>query len=169
MLIDNTYFGGTGLVNIPNVDPNIVTNEGNYAELMAYVKAYEPEICDLLIGETLYNALLAGLAETTPETRWTDLAAKLRDSVNLTSPIANYVWFKIWDKSHVQQTESGDIKLPGAESSFNNNLAIQIWNQMVKWAVDFQTWFIQNESNYVEWDGQYYVFTTQDRINNFGI
>ena len=58
MLIDNTYFQGSGLFNVPNIDRENPVEEGNYNQLTAFINVYEPEICRRVIGKTLYDALI---------------------------------------------------------------------------------------------------------------
>lgn len=171
-LINTSYFDGTGLFTVSNVDPNIITQEGNYSRLVACIKGFERELMYKLIGKTLYDALVTGLAVTpTPETRWTTLAGQLRNSTELTSPIANFIYVRQWQREQRKHTESGDVVLSGTGliNDANTPEICQIWNQMVDWLVEFQTWFFQNESNYVEWDGTAYIWTKNDYLNIIGI
>jgi len=167
-LIDISYFNGTGLFTVSNVDANIVTQEGNYSRLIACIKSYERELMYKLIGKTLYDALIVGLAVTpTPETRWTALANQLRNATELLSPIANYIYTRQWQREQRQHTESGDVVLSGTGLINDANIPeiCQIWNQMVDWLIEFQNWFFQNESTYTEWDGTAYIWTKNDYIN----
>lgn len=168
MLIDTSYFTGAGLFTVSNIDANIVTQEGNYYSLNACIKSFERELMYKLIGKTLYDAMIAGLAVTpTPEARWTTLAGQLRNSTELLSPIANYIYVRQWQREQRQHTESGDVVLSGNGLVNDTNLSdiCQIWNQMVDWLIEFQTWFFQNESNYIEWDGTAYFWTKYDYMN----
>lgn len=169
-LISTSYFDGTGLFTVSNVDQNITTNEGNYTRLIACIKGFERELMYKTIGKTLYDALIVGLTGT-PESKWTTLAAQLRNSTELLSPIANYIYVRQWQREQRQHTESGDVVLSGNGLINDANLPeiCQIWNQMVNWLIDFQTWFFQNESNYTEWDGTAYIWTKNDYMNILGI
>ena len=169
-LITTSYFDGTGLFTVSNVDPNITTQEGNYTRLVACIKGFERELMYKLIGKTLYDALIAGLSAQT-ETRWTTLAGQLRNSTELLSPIANYIYVRQWQREQRQHTESGDVVLSGTGIVNDTNLPdiCQIWNQMVDWLVEFQDWFFQNESNYPEWDGTAYIWTKHDYMNILSI
>lgn len=168
MLIDNTYFQGSGLFNVPNIDRGNPVEEGNYNQLTAFIKVYEPEICRRVIGKALYDALITGLAAASPEQRWIDLRDKLIDSVNLKSPVANYVWFRMWQQGQRQSTVAGDVTLnsPGMTVDGNIQLSCLVWNEMVQMFSDFTDWFILNESDYVEWTGELGSF---DRLNIYGI
>lgn len=171
-LITTSYFEGTGLFTVPNVDSNITTQEGNYTRLVACIKGFERELMYKLIGKTLYDSLIAGLAVTpTPEARWTTLADQLRNSTDLTSPIANFIYIRQWQMEQRQHTESGDVVLSGVGLTNDTNLEeiCQINNQMVDWLIEFQTWFFQNESYYTEWDGTAYIWTKNDYMNILGI
>ncbi|HNX89501.1 MAG TPA: hypothetical protein PKH58_10490 [Paludibacteraceae bacterium] len=173
MLIDYTYFGGTGLFCVANVDPAIITNEGNYTKLVAFINAFEPEICEMLMTKALYDALIVGLAVTpTPEQRWIDLAAQLRNATAKTSPIANYVYFKLWSQSFQQSTQGGDVVITGSnlEPSANKEKAALIWNQAVRQFEDFQEWLSDHLDDYPEWDGEdVYYLNCDDKINVLGI
>jgi len=168
MLIDNTYFQGSGLFNVPNIDRENPVEEGNYNQLTAFIKVYEPEICRRVIGKTLYDALITGLAAASPEQRWIDLRDKLIDSVNLKSPISNYVWFRMWQQGQRQSTTAGDVTLnsPGMTVDGNIQLSCLVWNEMAQMFADFKDWFILHESDYVEWTGELGSF---DRLNIYGI
>lgn len=171
-LIDYTYFSGKGLFTVPNIDPDDVRQEGNYFKLNAYIRAYEYALLNMVFGKDLYNALIAGLAVTpTPEARWTTLAGKLRDATNLTSPIANYTYYRLWESTQRHKTESGDVVLTGTGISVEANTqeAVNIYNQMVDMLIEFQDWFTEHTDDYPEWDSTLTMFSFLDKINVFGI
>lgn len=169
MLIDTTYFSGSGLFSVPNIDVSNPVEEGSYNQLTAFIRIYEPELCRDLFGKTFYDAFIAGLAVTpTPETRWTTLEAKLLDKINLCSPIANYVWCKLWQQSHRAATANGDVILSASGMQVDGNLELftQVYNQMVTQLNDFTEWFVDNDATYPEWEGEFKIFA---KINIFGI
>jgi len=169
MLTNHEYFYKGRLV-ISNINPNITTEEGNYTEVNEGINDYEPEICEMLMGKVLYDALITGLAVTpTPDTRWTALAAELRDSTAKTSPVASYIWFKLWERNGFANTRFGDI-VRGDTIEPNNAKACDIWNAAVKQYIVFQDWLQTNIATYPEYDGvNVYYFSSDDNINVFGI
>jgi len=70
-LIDNSYFEHHPFFIDGIVETYIIDTVNDIIDF------YEPIICKKLIGDTLYQELLVGLAETTPLVKWTDLKALL--------------------------------------------------------------------------------------------
>ena len=91
-LIDSTYFltGGVAIPNLSGVGsvPTAVAENLNW-----YISTYEPKYLSLVLGETLYNAFIAGLAENPIASRWAALRDKLINSTDKTSMITGYVYF----------------------------------------------------------------------------
>jgi len=166
MLIDTTYFGGTGLVPcIPNVDPNDITQQGSYTLLNNYIGQCEPEACEYLMGSVLYNALIAGLVVALPEARWTAMAAELRNSAALTSPLANYTWMQLYQMNNPELPDGVGEILTGF-NTISPKQAAKIWNQAVKQFYDFQTWLQTNIATYPEYDAVgVHIFGTKDCVN----
>jgi len=158
MLIDKTYF--INQIEIPNLIGTGATFEAKQKEINGYIKIHEPSVCRKVFGKDLYDALIAGLAETTPEARWTTLKSYLVDTTNKISPIANYVYLKKWQAGQVLKTESGNkqILVAGLDANINLQESKQIWDEMVDLWDNFWEWFNEHSSDYPEWDGTMYLF-----------
>ena len=91
-LLDSTYFltGGVAIPNLQGVGPATVATVEN---LNWYIATYEPKYLRLVLGETLYNAFIAGLAVVPIASKWTALRDKLRNATDKTSMITGYVYF----------------------------------------------------------------------------
>ena len=169
MLVDYTYFQGKGIFYIPNIDPAFETGVGNYDQLNAFINTIEPEIMNKVIGKTLYDLLIAGLAVTTPDAKWTALKAKLVDATKKTSPIANYIYFRIAQTQQATRTDKGDVVMTGGNIAVtgNHQLLTSINNQMVDWIIEFQDWFNENLATYPEYDGEGIEVWSKDNYINF--
>jgi len=167
MLINYTYFQ-KGLTKISGIkSTNQAADEGQRVELNAMIDIYEPELMYIVFGKPLYDAMITGLAQTNPLAKWTTLRDKLIDSTTLRSPIANYVYFKIWQQTQKISTKSGDkvVSDIGLVASPDMNKAVAINNTMVDLLSTFEQWFDDNTAAYTEWDGTLYHWSTFDYIN----
>lgn len=171
MLVNYTYFL-IGLCKVPGVTSgNTPTDEGNRAELESLISIYEPQIMDVVFGKTLYDAMIAGLAVESPESRWTILRDKLVNSTAKTSPIANYIAIKHSQLYQQISTRSGDksIAPQGMVNEGNVVKIVELNNNMVYGFYDFIVWFLQNSDDYPEWDYSYYLWSTKECTNSLGI
>lgn len=171
MLINYTYFT-KGLTKISGISSQLnAANEAGRVELDAMILIYEPELMYKVIGQPLYDALIAGLAESSPLTKWVTLQGKLIDAATLRSPIANYVYFKIWQQSQKISTKSGDkvVSESGLIPDPDNQKAVALNNTMVDMLSTFEQWFVENSDDYSEWDGTLYHWTKSDYINIYGL
>lgn len=136
-IIDKTYFSN-GLATIPQLS-NPITGTAIQNELQAFIDVYEVRFIDRLLGRTLRKALYAGLEETTPDARWTVLAAKLADGTSKISPIAYYVAHYWADTHQTIETVTGSMLIENHTVNFAK--IEQRWNAMRELLVDFVEWW----------------------------
>ncbi len=147
-IIDYTYFQKA-----PVIVPNIATTPAPYAarlaELNQYILIYEEEFLRLLWGDDLYDAYVA----TPSAARFTALIAKLRDSTNKVSPIANYVYIRYQQDHQQVVTSSGDKETTnaGMTSAVNVQMYSNIINHMVSMAERVYDYMADNSATYPEW------------------
>lgn len=168
-LIDSTYFKGEYL--IVNLTGTASVVAANVALVTEFIKKYEPEYLKLLLGTTLYDELIAGLAVTpTPDAKWTALKAKLVDTVNKTSPIVAYVYNRYWTDQETKSTAMGQVisKVENGYIVSSNQKLAKAWNDSMYQAVTFIEWLILDEqkTTYPDQDPDFdNIYLT----NNFGI
>jgi len=169
MLIDTTYMVGRLVI-------KDITSPGNVGEaekklVNNFIKDYEPICMYSLVGKELYDALILGLAETTPETRWTTLRDKLVDSVNKKSPIANFVFFKYEEETQSVKTGTGYKKteLAGMVEVTDNAKKNAVWNDFANQVNIFMYWFKDNYSTYPECENPTQYIKPMAISNPFGI
>lgn len=113
--------------------------------LNLYINKYEPEFLKQLLGVSLYDDMLVGLAVTpTPDPKWTTLRDKIINSQAKVSPIANYVWYWMKRREVSQATGMGEVK-PESENGTIVSPAGQMtraWNEMVDLDFEFYNWFV---------------------------
>lgn len=167
MQIDYTYFQ-SGLIAIPNLRTSGLVQNLIIDDLNDYITIYEPKYLKRLMGDDLYDAFVAGIAETTPETRWTDLQSQIRDTSNKLSPIADYVWYYYQQEHQQTATQSGDKQTdqPGLVARVNSDRLCNVWNNMVEKSLEVYEWIEDNQADYPEWE--YDSFDFQD-INSFDL
>ena len=144
-LIDKSYFD-SGLSRINQIS-NPITGAAIQDELQHFINIHEVRFVDRLIGKTLRKALYSGLAETTPDARWTELRDKLIDSSAKLSPIAYYVSHHWHDSHQMIDTVTGSM-LPD-----NNNVNFakveDRWDAMRDAVLDFIEWW--NDGGYADY------------------
>lgn len=167
-LLTYEYFT-TGRASIPNVAGSETIHVARQNEVIRYIDIYEKKTLRRLLGDDLYNAFAAGMAETTPLTRWTSLANAIRDASLLTSPICAFVWFG-WQQDHqTMETTGAQVKYSPADAitSVNVQKMCDVYNDAVADLSDFYDDFLtENAADYPEWEQGSFVF---ERINPFDI
>jgi hypothetical protein len=172
MSLTAAYF--VGEITIPNISGSSVTETANLNTLNILIAKYEPEFMKWLLGEDFYNDYAAGLAEVSPETRWTDLRDKIfveNETLDVGfSPAANYIYCK-WIKNNHSLTAINAEILPQSENSTRTTYRekyVAAWNEMVRMAIEIQDWLTYGvPDDYPEMDiDELGVFET---INTFGI
>ena len=163
-LITYEYFVNDPL-KIPNISGTGTIPEALQAAVTRYITQYEKKFLRRLLGDDLYDAMIAN---TAPTPRWVTLKAQLVNSTDKISPIANYVWYYYQKQNQVVITQSGDKKTSEANMSalINGGKYMEVWNQMVSDAEDFYDWLEDNAATYPEWEGDAFDFET---INGFDI
>ena len=190
--IDPSYFQGELIV--PNKNDTVL---GVYSNLSYFIGKYESIYLKKLLGTTLYNNLIAGLAATTPVQQWIDLKNQIVDSTNKVSGIANFVWIKY------TENQVGEFAGTGHQLSISENSQplsiidkrVRAWNEMVYYNRAVYD-FISNQTdqslygvlpyslpiyayttsyNYYDWLGYYWGSNTdcipdiQLKINSLGL
>ena len=167
-LIDHTYF--VDLLWLGDLNTATPQGEARKSKLTAAITRHQPVFLAEVFGKELRDAFLAGIDETTPEARWTALRNELVDSINKLSPLANYVWFKLWQESQVLATQSGDKAVSDGvlTPSPNTAKAFSTWNAMCATLDGFNDWLEYHVADYPEWDGsgRYWYY---HRMNEAGI
>jgi hypothetical protein len=161
-LINDTYFVGER--NIPNT-----TNSSVLERLTFFITKYEEELLQAVLGYALYKAYKAGIAATTPDSKWTELQDGkeytdsnnrlrkwngFRDADSKRSMIANYVYF--WwmrDKASIS-TSIGEVQEKPDNSASISSLTKQsrAWNEMVSWIEEMILFLDTNIETYPEWE-----------------
>lgn len=136
-LIDSTYLWGELYVAQKSQQP-VAEN------ITMYINKYEVAFLTSLLGATLYEEMLVGLAVMpTPDAKWTTLRDKLLNNTTKVSPIANYVWYWIKRRAVSQATGMGEVK-PEGENGVIVSPVMQMtraWNEMVELNISFYEWF----------------------------
>jgi len=154
------YF--VGELQIPNLTGSAPAVTPRVNELLWFIKKYEPEFLELLLGEDLYLEFSAGIAATTPEAKWTTLKNKIYqiDSVNgiYMSPAAAYVYYHFMRNSQTATTSVGEIK-PGKHAAVNvtNTMKmVSAWDDMCAECMEIWEWLEEDAQMavYVDTDGE---------------
>lgn len=166
------YF--VGEITIPNISGSSITETANLFGLQVLIAKYEPIYLKWLLGEDFYTDYVAGLAESSPEARWTTLRDKIFvvDSVLEigTSPAANYVYCQ-WLKTNNSITSTNGEFKPSAENMTSFTMRekyVTAYNEMVRMSLEIQDWLLYDVlEDYPELDTDSLgVFET---INSWGI
>ena len=151
------YFVGELL--ITNVSGTTTTEQANLFPLNLAIAKHVPIFLKGLLGETLYDAYVAGIAS--PTDKWTALNNKIYyTDTALTalgtglSPAANYVYFRYWQNQSTVTLQNGE----GHASHENFTLVgighkmVAAWNEMVRMNEELIEWLDDNADTYTEWD-----------------
>jgi len=166
-LIDITFF--VGEINIPN------TSKPEIAEsLELFIAKYEPEFIRKLFGNEMYASYLN--APTDPrfteiingKDNWRGLVYPISDSVD-GSPIANYIYTMWLKDKHVWNSGVGTVrsKGDGTEVMPISFKMTEMWNQMSRQIVEFQTFMSDKSEIYPDYSP--YDIWEFRRINEFDI
>lgn len=145
-LIDSSYF--VGKYEITNVIGSAAPVVINAAKLTTFIVKYEPEYLRALLGTSLYDEFIAGLAVTpTPDAKWTDLKDKIVDTINKLSPIVPYVWNRYWTSEETKTSSLGQLlsKAENAQVVSGNTKLIRSWNDSMQGAETIYDWLILPE------------------------
>ncbi len=147
-LVTIDYFKA-GQCRINNAESTGWAGTSKSADIASFIARYEPEYLRKLLGNDLYDYMVAHPTEP----RIVALIAKLRDDTAKISPIANYIAYKYLAENQVMQTEGGDKESTpsGLTSASNNTKYVQMWNWMVKESISITDWIEENASTYPEY------------------
>jgi hypothetical protein len=166
-LIDQSFFIGS--IKIPNLTGVGIVPAANLENLYWFMATYEPEYLRIVLGDTLYNAFIAGLKVVPIEDKWQNLRSKLIDSTNKISPIAGYVYYHI-ERDRLTSTSSlGQVK-PASENSevtINTDKMTQAFNSSVREGTVVRDWLSENTNTYPEYTES--ELAELRTINNYGI
>lgn len=153
-----SYF--TGELIIPNLDGTNPASEAIQEILSESVAIYEPEFLRKLLGSTLADAFIVGMAASTPEAKWTALSAKIYVETTIgtgdnaktyyQSPAAGYVWTK-FVQSQLDTFTGNGITQPTFENSQATAVSrkmIRVWNHMADQALVIWDWLTDNSTTY---------------------
>jgi hypothetical protein len=168
MLIDSTYFVGEIL--LPNLTGSVPENQANVNEVTRFIAKYEPEYLEAVLGAELYEAFVTGLAvDPGPiEQKWIGLRAKLIDSANKVSQVADYVYSCIVNYRMTATTGLGEVESTADNSNIalNTDKMIQAYNNSVRKGRTIREWLVENAITYPEYEDSEFTLST---VNIFGI
>ena len=159
-LLTVSYF--VGELQIPNITGSAPAVTPRVNELQWFIKKYEPEFLELLLGTDLYLEFSTGIAAASPLAKWTALKNKIYqiDTQNGTyfSPAAAYVYYHFMRNSQTATTSVGEIK-PGKKSAVyvtNTMKMVTAWNDMCKECNEIWEWLEEDAQMavYVDTDGE---------------
>lgn len=141
--IDYTYFYDDK--KIPNLTDLGPVGTSLQTQLQRYINRWEPEYLKMVLGETLYNEAIAGLAVVPVDAKWTALKAKFVDATNKLSPIADYIYRKLVQKKKIFWIQTGEGE---GTVQFTRESLSSSWNDMVYATVDIVEWLEDNSITY---------------------
>lgn len=151
-LIDHTFF--VGELNIPNTHRPDVQER-----LLWFIKKYEPEFLNAVLGAPLYAAFQTGIAAAEPEAVWTVLKNALMhvDGDFKYSPIANYVYYWYMRDQATITTGVGEAKpnVDHAAPAESAQKMVRAWNEMSAQVTSLHTLLNQSASLYPDLDYRY--------------
>ena len=160
-LIDYTAFE-SGIVAIPVHDETSDVGIAIIASIDDFIERVQPEVLIDVMGEDFYDLFIAGLGETTPETRWTALEAVCV----LALPYFVYYEYDI-DRQTIS-TEAGEINVQAA--NIQRVSALRKWRKVYNYGVDqlekVYEFLQDNATDYPEWTDIGFDF---EHINAFNI
>lgn len=164
-LIDYTYFQQEPcLIPVNTVDGDV--GAAKIAYIDSLIDAVQPRILKEIIGETLYEELMEGLAEATPDPKWTEMADKIRNETTLKSFLTYFVYIEDRRMSSSIATQAGDFnpQLANMQRSQNMQKNALMWNTGVEQSNDFVLWLRDNMDTY-----EIYTVGNIDKVNSFDI
>ena len=149
-LIDSTYF--KGMLQLPNLTGTGVVTDAAIENLNWYIATYEPKYLRLVLGETLYNAMIAGLAANPIDARWTALKNKLIDSTNKLSCITGYVFYHAERGRFTSSVQGGQAKAKGTNSEIVTNTQPMrtAYDESIISGAELRIWLSDNSATYPE-------------------
>lgn len=153
------YF--VGEISIPNISGTTIIDQANLKNLQISIAIYEPLFLKDLLGEDLYTAYAAGIAEVTPDAKWTTLNNKIYyTDAALTalstgiSPVANYIYFQFHRNNASVTLQNSEVK-PGHQNFTVTSPAqkmVSAWNNMVRLCDEIQEFIEDNITDYPEFE-----------------
>lgn len=179
-LIDSTYFHDRTF--IPNLTGTMGgTGEGGKAERIAklnrYIEQYEKEYLLKLLGKTVYLEFKTWIDNQDETEKWVDLKAELLDETLKLSPIANYVFVKLWEDTCTPRSGVGSTVSKSTETSIVLDPSydiVKVWNEVVEWNRFIALWIAERYDTYYancteSSDFAYSDNSLEDYRNSFGL
>lgn len=165
-LIDQTYFIG-GLT-IPNLGGVGIVPAANVEKLNWFIATYEPQYLCLVLGETLYNAFVAGLKVVPNEARWQDLKSKFVDDQSHISPIAGFVYYHHMRDRLSSTTAQGEVQQAqeNAQVVINTDKMSLAYKKSMRTGTIIRS-FLKDNVAYPEYKPE--ELEELSLVNNFGI
>lgn len=109
-----------------------ISNDGVQENLQVFIDKYEVKFLKELLGVTLANEFIAGLAEDPIEQKWIDL----RDATDLKEMLKCYVYYWYTNYQITFSSGTGEVKAKNENSNMASAYPKMVlaWNQMVKMA-----------------------------------
>jgi hypothetical protein len=179
MLIDKSYFKGD--ISLPVNKKNDVKQIGvgaliqsiGEANLSDYIIKFESEYLTRLLGETLYENFMAGIAVESPLQIWVDLKEALTHELTTKlSPIAYYVYCFLMEEGQTSTTIKGEkeVRADRTVSASAAKKVVNAWHWMEVYSERFYKWLYCHWGAYREYaeNGRMRVYNFGSR-NEFGI
>ena len=172
--LDETYFVGEIL--IPNLSASAdPSSSANQASIRAFIAQWEPDFLVKLLGATLYQDFVAGMATVPIPAKWAALKAAIATSESVgtgatavtyyRSPAANYVYFMFTRHMASQTGPTGELtqKFSSGENSVSVIKLVNAWNHMVADVNVIRDFLTDHQDDYPDWDAsQYQTVVLQD-------
>ena len=128
MSVTATYFQKKDYLEVPNQSAarGGQTDTTTAVELARYITLYETKFLKRLLG-----SLYADYVANPTDARWVALDAKLYDTTNFVSPVANYIFFYFYRDLCLKNTGVGTVEAK-AEGVQTSARLCQAWNMMVE-------------------------------------
>ena len=166
-LINYTYLQNTPCV-IPVFSPTSADGVGQIAYIDSLIERKQPETLKDVFGTELYDLFIAGLAETTPDTRWTTLKARIVNTSTKVSLLNYFVMVEHLNNNRSLSGEIGEFTVQAAnmQRADDKNKSRFLWNIGCDMVNDLYDW-MQTVTDYPEADftGMKYF----EKINSFNI
>lgn len=150
--LDETYFKNNPVA-LPDVEHSNgvggATANASYDKIRKCIALNEPKYLRTLMGKELFLEYLSDIDAENIQ-KWEPFFAKLIDTDNLRSPMANWIFIQFITENYSRQTSIGSVKVKGDNAVNTQPFMNQVlaWNDMVFQHESFLTWLYENKSDF---------------------